>query len=225
MERASALAAEIRAADDFGHPVAIHQNSALSFDFAQDPRFDQFAIQWNPPVDADELHSRLAELFRHSSGRFNLNFAERDGHGLAPPDQVRRLNWAAALGGAYVMVYQWDIASTPEEGLRQCGHMVRFMESTPFSGMRPASDLALEETRFVMAGSGGEYIGYTRPGHGRLGLKEVVGGTYEVRWMDVESGETVTDTLSHPAAGSMIFARPESLGPELAFFLRLIPES
>lgn len=219
--RVSALARVVREADDFGHPVGVHQNSGLVFDFPDNPFVDQFALQWNPQVDPDEFHTALSEAFFQARGRYNLTMAERDGHGLEPTDRIRALNWAAALAGAYVMVYQWDVELTSEEQLRQCGYLARFMESSAFPTMTPSPGASAGQTRFLMSGTGPVFLGYSESGEGRPGVREVPRGTYEVSWLDARDGRTRQGTLVH-AGGTLFLSRPEDLGPELAFYLRRV---
>ena len=72
-ERVSNMAAVIRAADDFGHPIAVHKLSGLSFsEFADDPNIDQFAIQRNDQ-SAPALHADMAAAFSDAAGRYNLS--------------------------------------------------------------------------------------------------------------------------------------------------------
>jgi hypothetical protein len=57
-KRISNLAAEIRAADDYDHVIANHQNHGLVCYHPDDPNLEQFAIQYNA-TSVDELHSGM----------------------------------------------------------------------------------------------------------------------------------------------------------------------
>ena len=74
--RVSSIAAEIRAADDHAHPIAIHQLTGdNTMDFPNDPNIDQFAQQSNASTPAG-LHTAVLTAFNDAAGRFNVNMAE-----------------------------------------------------------------------------------------------------------------------------------------------------
>ncbi|RMD61856.1 MAG: hypothetical protein D6826_08830, partial [Alphaproteobacteria bacterium] len=147
--RVSNMAAIIRAADERAHPIAVHKLNGLSFtEFADDPNIDQYAIQYNE-VTADQMHQAMVAQFAAANGRYNLNMSESKGHGTGT--SARRKNWAAAMGGAYVMNLEWDIASTSTADLKGCGYMVDFFEATNFDIMEPRDDLAFGGTDYVLA--------------------------------------------------------------------------
>ena len=223
-KRISDLASVVRLADDFRHPIAVHQNSSLVFAFPDDPHIDQFAMQFNPRLTPDLLHESLAEAFEKAQGRFNLTLAEREGHGLEEEDEIRQLNWAAAMAGAYVLVYQWEVDSTPERQLQQCGYLVEFLEAADVRGSRPQSDLARGDTRFLLAGPGDRYIGYTRRFAQEVGISGVASGAWSLRWMDVESGARRSETINLNSGEDFSVSPPPDLGGELAFVLSRRPE-
>ncbi len=194
--RITNIAAEIRLADELSRPIAAHQHSGLTFDFEEDPNIDLFAIQYNDPLLPDSFHKSLAALFEQAAGDYSLIMAERDGHGLAPEDQIRQLNWAAATAGASVMVYQWDIETTPLEQLSQCGFLAHFMEDHLTLGMKPAPELGTLGTRFFLADPGKAYLGYTVPGAAEAGISNLPPGDWDLEWMDAVSGQRVTETDS-----------------------------
>ena len=62
-KRVSAIAGEIRKADEHRHPIAVHKLSGLSFrEFADDPNIDQFAIQYNMN-SPEKLHAGMVKAF------------------------------------------------------------------------------------------------------------------------------------------------------------------
>ncbi|MFQ6036508.1 MAG: serine hydrolase, partial [Sedimentisphaerales bacterium] len=81
VERVKRIAAEIRVADDYDHPIAVHKHHGLDFsEFADEPNIDQFAIQYN--VDsAEDLHRGMVEAWGKAAGRSNLNMSECASHG------------------------------------------------------------------------------------------------------------------------------------------------
>jgi len=218
--RAKAIASEIRAADDYGHVIAIHKNHGLDFsEFADCPNIDQFAIQYNVATPG-ELHDGLLRAWRQARGRYNLNMSECADHGTGR--DMRRKNWASAMAGAYVMVLGMDIASTPMEDLLACGAMVRFFEATDFAEMAPHDELAAAATKYVLARPGRSYIAYSWECAERMGLRDVPTGRYEVLWLDCVTGRQFRQTVlqSRPADG--IWAKPRGFGNEVALYVRRV---
>jgi len=210
-QRVSNIAAAIRQADDSDHVIAVHQNNGLSFDFADDPNIDQFAIQYNEPT-ATALHAGMLSAWSSAAGRYNLNMSEAADHGTGQTG--RRKNWATAMGGAYVMALGWDIASTPVTDLEDCGRLRAFMESTNFHEMSPHDELARAGTQYVLSGNN-SYIAYTTT-TGNIGLGGMTAGTYHLRWLDTMSGTQVTETDVSASDGDNAFTRPAGLGDEIA---------
>ena len=221
-KRVKNIAAQIRAADDYGHVIAVHKLSGLDFsEFADEPNIDQFAIQYNEDT-ADELHSGVATAWRKAGGRYNLNMAEVFSHGRGTT--ARKKSWACAVGGAYVMVYGMDIAATAESDLEDCGRLVRFFESTNFNEMSPHDELKYGDTKYVLAQPGGSYIAYTPELTGKIGLKDMLAGTYEFRWFDCDTAIQVTQMKVNVAGGHQTWSKPRTIGNELAVYIKRIEQ-
>ncbi|MBI5529522.1 MAG: DUF4038 domain-containing protein [Deltaproteobacteria bacterium] len=217
--RVSAIAAAIRAADAM-HPIGVHKNHGLDFsEFATDPGIDVFAIQYNVDT-AGELHAGMQSAWDTAAGRYNLTMSEAANHGSG--DSARRKNWAAALGGAYVLVLGMDVASTPVSDLEDCGRLARFMESAGFASMSPHDELSFGATEYVMADPGRDYIVYAA-GNGDPGLRGLDAGTYLLRWLDTVTGTEKEEEVT-TAAGDRTFTRPGGLGTEVALHIRHLPE-
>jgi hypothetical protein len=216
--RVSAIAAEIRKADDHTHPIAVHKLSGLSFtEFVDDPNIDQFAIQYNVSSPA-KLHAGMVRTFREAGGRYNLNMSELAQHGTG---RAARLNsWAAAMGGAYVMVLRMDIAGTAESDLQDCGRIVRFFEAADPRRMAPRDDLAAADTQYVLADPGNGYIAYSSRRVGKLGLKKMTPGTYDFTWLDCVTGKSVEKRGVKVAAGDRDWSAPPGIGKEAAVYIR-----
>ena len=216
--RISNMAAVIRAADDFGHPIAVHKQTGLSFvEFADDPNIDQFAVQFyqTPP---ESLHTNMVTAFQDATGRYNLNMAESEGHGAG--SLARQKNWAVAMSGAYVMVLGWDIASTDINDLRDCGGLVRFMEGTDFFDMEPRDDLALGGTQYALANAPDSYILYASSLTGEIGVRGIASGTYDFRWYDILS-DTYFDQFGIAVpGGDVTWPSPAGVGTELAVWVQ-----
>jgi hypothetical protein len=215
--RGRRIAAEIRAADDHDHVIAVHKLNGLDFsEFADDPAIDQFAIQYNVEK-ADALHRGAVTAWRSAAGKYNLNLAEAANYGTAAT--ARKKSWAIATGGAYVMVLEMDIAGTTISDLKDCGRLVRFFESTSFYEMSPHDELKYAQTEYVLARPGHSYIAYASNLKGGIGLKNMTAGTYMLRWFDCATGKSVTQQ-KRVGAGNRSWPTPPGIGPELALYLR-----
>ncbi len=221
-QRASAFAAEIRAADDHDHVIAIHQRTGVSFDFPDDPNIDQHAIQYNVTTPG-ELHSGMVQAWANSAGRYGLMMAESFGHGTGAP--ARQKSWACVMGGAYVMVLRMDIATTDPEDLAACGRIVDFMETTDFDTMAPHDELAHGDTQWVLADPGRSYIAYALNPTGPMGVKGLEEGLYDVRWYDCITGAWVEQFAVPLTAGDHAWPVPASLGDEVAVSIRQLPST
>ena len=213
--RVSALATLIAAADDRDHPIGVHQLNGLDFDFADDPEIDQFTIQYNVAT-ARELHHGMVQAFGKAAGRYNLNMSEAAGHGTGA--MARHKNWAAALGGASVMVIGMDIASTPVADLEDCGRLRRFMESTRFAEMAPHDELAFGASEYVLANPGQLYIAYASARSGDLGVRALAAGDWSMAFFDPVSGK-MSRSIARLPAGDRTLPTPAGFGAELAVYL------
>ena len=100
-------AAEIRDADDHDHVIATHQHGGQTlFDFADDADQEQFAMQIGGTSPAD-VHAACLEAWHRARGRYNVVMSELLHHGelltAGDRDGVRKVIWAAAVAGNYVM--------------------------------------------------------------------------------------------------------------------------
>lgn len=216
--RIRALAAEVRAADPYGHPIAVHLNDGLDFtEFADDPNIDHFAVQYNRP-DADELHRGLVEAVRLAAGRYAITLAEAADWGSGA--EARRKVWACALAGAGAMVLGMDIESTPEADLADCGRLLSFLRHEPLGGLEPHDELADGGTRYVLADPGERWMLYSPAASAGLGLTELPAGVYWLHWFDCVSGESRSGSQVRDGGGSCVWPRPEGLGEELVLTIR-----
>jgi len=216
VQRARLIAALIRSADDHDHVIGIHKLHGLSFDeFADGSLINQFAIQWNEPTAA-EIHDAVVIARRRSGGRYNLNMAEALGH----IHDANRKNWAAAMGGAYVMVYQMNIADTATELLQQCRALQLFFESTDFHTMQPRDDLAAAGTRYVLADPPRSYIAYADRSNHPLGIRHLPAAQYDFTWIDCENGTAAAERKWLSESQTAEFARPSNIGPHCAVWVR-----
>lgn len=214
-KRISNIAKIIREADDHNHVIAVHKLTSLEFDeFADDPYIDQFAIQFRG--SSEELHDGIVAAWNHANGRYNLNMSEAAKHGTGETARIK--NWSVAMGGAYIMVYKMDVANTSSRDLEDCGRLARFMEMTDFQNMRPADELALRSTQYVLANPGMSYIAYTKNNDGVMGIRGLTSGNYSLTWFDAMDGDLEkTDTLvTEPNSAWVV---PDIIGAEAAVYV------
>lgn len=230
-ERIAAVAHAIREADDHDHPTAVHKLSGFSFgEFADDPSIDQFAVQ-SPHLAPRALHEALVTAGDTSGGRYNLNMSEMADHGTGRDARLR--NWAAAMAGAYVMVYPWDVATTDDADLRGCGILRRFMESTTIDRFVSRDDLAAGDTEYVLStpaetgplvsSSGTSAILYASEARATLGMHQFAGARAHLRWLDPVSGDTanVPDVrVETDEDGTALFPLPSGWQGEVALYVR-----
>ncbi len=220
--RVSNIAAEIRAADDHDHVIAVHKLSGLSFsEFADDPNIEQFAIQYNVS-GASALHDGMVTAWKSASRRYNLNMSEVAYGGIGTGDVARKNAWAIIMGGAYVMINGLDIANTAVSDLEDLGRLRSFMESTNFNEMAPHDELAFSGTEYVLASPGDSYIAYSSDlASDDIGLRDMPAGNYDFRWYDAISGATVVQNNVAVGAGDQSWNKPNGIGNEVAVHIRL----
>lgn len=219
VKRVKNIAAEIRRADDYDHAIAVHKLNGLSFkEFGEDENIDQFAIQYNED-SSDALHEGMVRAWRDAKGRYNLNMSEATGFGAGKG--MREKCWACAMGGAYVMILDMDIASTPKSDLEDCGRLVRFFERTNFDEMEPHDELAFAGTKYVLARPEDSYIAYSPNAKEKMGLKGFRSGTYDLRWLDCATGKEVVQQGVKVSGGNQGWKRPSGIGEEAAVHIRL----
>jgi len=217
-QRIKNIAAEIRAADDHDHVIAVHKTSGLNFsEFADDPNIDQFAIQYNVSTAA-ALHEGIISAWSNAANRYNLNMAEAAGMGAGI--DLRKKSWAIAMAGAYVMVLKMDIKNTAIEDLETHGRMVSFFESTNFNKMAPNDELKFGGTEYVLAMPGDSYIAYASNLSGKMGLKEMIPGSYDFRWYDIANNTNAIQDNVTVNGGDQTWTKPDSFGSELVLYVK-----
>ena len=218
-ERVSNIAAEIRSADKYNHVIAVHQHSGTSFsEFANDLNIEQFAMQIGAS-SVSGLHRDCVKAWNGASGRYNVNVAEGTNHVSGGSTEIRKKSWAAAMGGAYVMIYEMFIDDTPTSDLQDCGRLVSFFESTDFDTMVPHDDLKNGNTDYVLANPGHSYIAYASGPTTTIGLKNMTSGTYSFKWFDCKDGDTVEQNNMSVSSGDQTWNKPSEPGNEIAVYI------
>ena len=218
--RVSALAQIIKDADNHHHPISVHQRGGAQFDFPNDPSIGSFAMQIDQELSLGGIHDWVLDAWSYADGRYNVNLAELLNH-YSTRTQTRQRSWAAAMGGAYVMVYGMDIASTPVDALADCGRLASFFEATRFDLMAPQDGIARAETDYVLGNVVSGWILYGVDAATSLGIAipPSWGGTFNLRWMDCATGAQVLQNGVNVPSGDRTFTIPASLGNEVVLEL------
>ena len=220
VERVKNIAAEIKAADDNNHVIAVHKLNGLDFsEFANEPNIDQFAIQYNVET-AEKLHAGVVQAWKDASGRYNLNLSEAADWGTGA--ELRKKCWACAMAGVYVMILGMDIATTARSDLEDCGRLVHFFESIDFYKMSPHDELGFAGTQYVLARPGESYIAYASQLRDKIGLKNIQAGVYKFLWFDCASGSKVIEEKVTVPTGDRSWDKPGGIGSELAVYIERV---
>jgi len=221
----SKIAETIREADDYKHVIATHQLGGNLFFHADDPNIDQFAIQgnWETGSTPDSIHTWLVNAWNISEGRYNLNMAEYKTHDdlsqAGDREGIRKNSWSMAMAGSYIMVLGMEIINTPAEQLQDCRRLQQFFESTNINKMAPHDELKYAGTEFVLASPGYSYIAYSSENSGKLGLQNMVAGTYDMMWYDCVTGQSLKQNNEKISSGRQSWKKPSELGEELALYI------
>jgi len=216
----SAVAARIKAQDNYNHVVGVHQNHGNTFDFMSDSNINMFLMQLNG-YTAGDLHNAVKNS--NANGSKILNMAEAENHASQSRTDVRKWNWAAAMGGASaVQVLYMGRASDPADyntvdKYNDCARLMDFMESTRLNETVNYDSLARGNTDYVLANPGQVYIVYGDSGSS-LGVN-VSAGTYSVIWYDPADGDWVDQGNQSLSAGDQTFTKPGAIGDEAALYL------
>jgi hypothetical protein len=220
----AAVADRIKAADNHGHIIGVHQNGGTSFDFNSDPDLQMFLIQHNV-ASTDSVHRSLLSAWADTSAQKILNLSEVADHAKQDRTTVRRWNWAAAMGGASAVQVIWmgrasdDPAWNDPGKYKDCARLMDFMEAaTLLNTLSPRDDLAYGATQWVLANPGHAYIAYSTKA-GAMGIKNMTTGNYQFHWLDIPSGTTVQQTNVAVTAGDQSWPRPAGIGEEAAVYL------
>jgi hypothetical protein len=221
----SKIAETIRDADDFKHVIASHQLGGNVFFHDGDPNIDQFAIQgnWETGSSPDSIHRWLVKAWDLAGGRYNLNMAEYKVHDdlsqTGDREGIRKNSWAIAMAGSYIMVLGMEVVHTPAEQLQDCRRLQEFFESTDVNNMAPHDELRHSGTEYVLASPGFSYIAYASEKSGKLGLKNLDAGTYDMRWYDCVTGKSIQQNHTIISSGQQSWKKPGELGEEVALYI------
>jgi hypothetical protein len=85
--------------------------------------------------------------------------------------------------------------------------------------MAPHNELAYGDTTYVLANPGTSYVLYALNPVGAVGLAGMTADSYDFVWLDVITGNTVTQPGVAVAAGDQTWPKPPGIGDELALYV------
>lgn len=236
----SAIAAEIRLHDPI-HPIGVHHNNGQAMQFGDDPNINVFAQQIcgnsavrNPQGIHDSAERGDWVYVMSECHPWHLDLLHDDNRQM-----IRLSNWATAMAGGYVMLYNayecahagrlcsLDSNENPIAGddphdpsadiLEDLTRLRDFMESSRFSELQPADERATQDTLWALANdTQGAWIAYASDSPTTMGLSGVDGFAVTLQWFDPATGASVNQSVMASSGG---FAVPGGLGQEVAVFI------
>lgn len=212
------LAREIRAVDNHEHLIAVHQRKGTQFDFAEEENVEQFAMQIGAK-SPKEVHQTCLTAWNEAQGRYNVNMAELHPYHSellksGNSEEVRKVNWAAAMAGAYVMhLGTWETRSNRKPPtatmLEDYRRLYSFMESiSDLPTMSPKDNIVKSGTAWVL-GNDDHFVAYLiNGGDVTLDLSSIT-GKLAVFWYNPRKGNYITDN-SATGGGNRSFTAPDN---------------
>lgn len=223
-EHLKKVAALVKETDNHNHPIGISENNKLDFyEYANDGNIDLFSLIYYSTNTPRKIHDMILEAKYIARDRYSICFTESLKYGTGA--EMRQKNWAAAMAGAYVMVYQMDILNTELSDMQDCGRLRTFFESTEFFNMKSNDGLAIGDTEYVLATTlnigSPSYIAYSSKTNKGLGIKGLSEGSYEIVWLDCINGETLSNKIQ-VNEGDNTWEKPKSMGSEIALSVKKV---
>jgi len=198
----------------------LHPDNVTPADYEGDPRIR--LITWLHVLSrGNDYGAQRAEFLKYAFGhreRFILMKNETEMHPRTQPAS-RIYLWCCALAGLHTLEALHDVRRVPQL-LPDHGRLARFMEQTDFYRMQPKDDLAAGSGKWVLAFEGQSYIVYTYDYTGRMGIKSLPVGEYDLLWFDPVSGEQVSQTSTVTTSGEKLWEKPGNFGREVALYIK-----
>jgi hypothetical protein len=220
--------------DDRNHPIVqsfvtaethegdMHPDGVMSGDFRDDPHIDIVTWLHVPPhgKDYEAQHRAYLKYAEIDNDRFIAMKNETEYHRVNRTTS-RIQTWACVLTGMHALEAQHNPARRDRrDRVVDDGKVVAFMEQTDWHMMKPHDHLAAGSTKWVLANPGNSYIAYTYNYSEPMGLKSMTAGTYDLKWFDTVDGDTVMQTGVSVSAGDVIWNKPDSIGREVALYVK-----
>jgi hypothetical protein len=234
-QRLKKVAELVARTDNFHHPIAqmfqvlyydeVHPDKVSPEDYVNDPYVK--VMTWGhyatkdkklPPVE--QYYQELVEHGQQAAGRYVLLNTEVDKHPTASAAS-RLYGWTSAMANVYAAnaYHRPDKTNVPHETFQDDGRIRTFMEGTDFHRMSSKSDLKTGSTLYVLASDAGSYIAYSNNATHDMGIRNVQGGTYLLRWLDAVNGNTA-EQVAAVTAGAQVWPKPPAIGAEVALYVK-----
>jgi hypothetical protein len=232
-ERASAIAARIQSLDTV-HPVGIHQLTGdASFDFPTDNNFDVFLTQMGDTVRSSQaVHDTIVNECNAAAGRYAVVLGElfhwhRDLVNAGDRTNLRRSNWAAAMGGAAatLVLGTWAPQVTPptQAMLDDMYRVHALLKGNDKSDLSNADWIKSGTTRYVRKNSASsKMLVYSESCTSAPypGVTTLPSGTFRATWMSTVTGRKVTQTISSNGGVHNLGVPPAGIGAECVIWVR-----
>ena len=232
-QRASAIAARIQSRDTV-HPVGIHQLTGdTSFNFPNDNNFDVFLMQMGNTVRSSQaVHDIIVNEYNAAAGRYGVVLAEllawhRDLLNAGDRTNLRRSNWASAMGGAAatLVLGTWATQVTPptQAMLDDMYRVHALLKGKDKSDLSNADPIRSGTTRYVRKNAGNsKMLVYSESctNSPYPGVTSLASGTFHATWMDTVNGTKVTQTISSNGGGHNFGVPPTGIGAECVIWVR-----
>ncbi len=236
--RQSNLAKAIREADSV-HPIGTHQMGGGPNYLPNDPIIKVYGQQSNAS-SPEAMHDTAGSggwgnwaYVMAEAHPWHMNLIRSELSGGNGREPMRRSNWATALSGGSVMMYNsFEGGNDPTDAILDDLRRLRvFMESSRFNEMAPLfdrngsndlSNVKIDGTKYILANqAAGLYILYGDINTSKMGVRNAPAGNYELKWFDPVSGASVTQSsVEVPAGGLASFTKPNGMGVEVAVYMR-----
>ena len=199
------------------------ENPATPDDYRDDPNID--IVSWlhihNHGDDLEGQYQEYLKYYLRDSRDFIVMTNETFRHPTNGSSNSRKYVWACVMAGLHKLVPSHR-PNNPKHKvhLYEDGFASSFMEQTDFHTMRPRNDLAAGSTKWVLANPAKSYILYTYDYTGDMGAMGIAKGTYDLLWLDTETGETVKErSRSFVKGGEVLWKKPATVSNEVALYL------
>lgn len=226
------IAELIAETDNYNHPIVqsfvvqddpegdFHTYSGLPDDYIGDPNID--IITWLHVNPHGNLYEKQYTEYRQLYDIDHKNFIIQKNETYHHPRSGKRSRiymWSCAMTRTHCLE-AYHHASDPKSGtMFEDGLISSFMEKTNYQNMEPRNDLKHADSNWVLANPGKSYIVYSYDCEWGVGLKQMTDGVYKLRWMDTESGKTVTQYNVAVKWGNNSFKKPSILGEEVVVYI------
>ena len=170
--------------------------------------------------DFEKQHQEYLSYYQRDAARFVVMKNETYHHPRGGRSS-RIYMWSCAMTGMHCLeAYHHADRAADEKTLRDNGRINTFMELTDFHKMKPQDDLAAGSAKWILANPGNSYIVYTYDCSGPMGIKGMTAGKYNLMWFDPVDGDVVTQSGVSVSSGDVTWAKPDSIGSEVALYIK-----